>query len=114
MGGADRAVFVINCSDLKTMAMANDALQDLMKGDRLDHPNVKLLLTPGNQTGLRRIEEESGAYLERSLVDGALTIFGSVSQANKAKTQINPFSPKSSLMDTILPSRAWTSIPKDS
>ena len=87
--GADRAVFVINCSDLKTMAMANDALQDLMKGDRLDHPNVKLLLTPGNQAGLRRIEEESGAYLERSLVDGALTIFGSVSQANKAKTQIN-------------------------
>ena len=85
---SERAVFVINCSDMKTMAMAHDALQDVMTGDRLEHPNVKLLLSPGNSASLKRVEEDSGAYLERGR-DGALTIFGSVSQANKARTLIN-------------------------
>ena len=85
---SERAVFVLNCSDMKTMATAHDALQEVMKGDRLDHPNVKLLLSPGNSTSLKKVEEDSGAFLERGR-DCAITIFGSVSKANKARTLIN-------------------------
>merc|ERR1719239_613746 len=85
---SERAVCVLNCSDMKTLARAQDALLDVMKGNRVEHPNVKLLLSPGNGASLKRVGEESGAFWEQGR-DGAITIYGSVSQVNKARTLVN-------------------------
>ena len=73
---------------MKTLARAQDALQDVMKGSRVEHPNIKILLSPGNSATLKKVGEDSGAFLERGQ-DGALNIYGSVSQVNKARMRIN-------------------------
>ena len=55
----------------------------------MDHPNIRLVLTPGNQEKLRDIEETSEVFLEKDIKMGYLTIYGSDAQTNDAKTKIN-------------------------
>ena len=85
---SERSVYVLNCPDMKTLARAQDALEDVMKGNRVDHPNVKLLLSPGNIASLKKVEVDSGAILEQGR-DGTLNIYGLVSQVNEARMRIN-------------------------
>eukprot|EP00092_Neocalanus_flemingeri_P010139 GFUD01010926.1.p1 GENE.GFUD01010926.1~~GFUD01010926.1.p1 ORF type:complete len:1441 (+),score=302.82 GFUD01010926.1:406-4323(+) len=88
-GENGRAVFYLRCMDMKMLAMAKDALDEIMKGEKLDHPNIRLVLSPGNHEKLRAIEETSEVFLEKNLKMGHLTIYGSDTQTNDAKTKIN-------------------------
>ena len=47
------------------------------------------MLSPGNTDSLKKIEELTGAYLEKNQRDGSLTIYGSDSQTNMARIEIN-------------------------
>lgn len=47
------------------------------------------MLSPGNAARLQKVEELTGAYLEKNQKDGSLTIYGSEAQTNMARTEIN-------------------------
>ena len=83
-----RVVITLICPDMTTIGKAHKALEELMKGKTYDDPNVKLLLLPGNLESLKRVEEDSGALLERGQ-DDIVRIYGSNSQVAKAEAHIS-------------------------
>ena len=58
-------------------------------GQKLDHPNIKLLLNPGTIKHLQSIEKSSDVYIERFPKRGFIIIYGSVSNINISLSKIN-------------------------
>ena len=55
----------------------------------MDHPNVKLILSPGNSKKLKTIEDSFEVYIAKNVHKGFMTIYGSENQINKVITEIN-------------------------
>ena len=55
----------------------------------MDHPNIKLLLTPGNKKKLTEIEETCGVHMVRNVRKGSLVIYGTEASRNLVLQMIN-------------------------
>ena len=88
-GEEGRAVFYLKGTDLAVLAHAKDALDSVLKGECLDHPNIKLILSPGNKKRLQDIEDGAKVFIFKNYSKGSVTIYGSESQINKVMTEIN-------------------------
>ena len=60
-----------------------------MLGEKLDHPNIKLLLNPGTIKHLQSIEDTSDVFIEKFVKRGFIIIYGSDRDINIAKSKIN-------------------------
>ena len=61
----------------------------IFAGEKLDHPNIKLLLNPGTIKLLQTVESSSEVFIEKFIKRGFIVIYGSERNINIAKTKIN-------------------------
>ena len=61
----------------------------LYSGEKLDHPNIRLVLSPGNVRKMKDIEDSCEVHIEKNVQKGFVIIYGASDHVNRAITKIN-------------------------
>ena len=60
-----------------------------ISGEKLDHPNIRLVLSPGNVRKMKDIEDSCEVHIEKNVQKGFVIIYGASDHVNRAITKIN-------------------------
>ena len=55
----------------------------------MDHPNIRLVLSPGNVRKMKDIEDSCEVHIEKNVQKGFVIIYGASDHVNRAITKIN-------------------------
>ena len=71
-------------------------------GEVIDHPNIKLVLSPGNRRRLELLEKDAGVYIFKNVKKGIITIYGPDDNSNQVIRAINRLLSKLNCMNKQL------------